>query len=302
MIARVLALCLVMLSGCKRSGEQAAPESLADSTPKPPQFAIAALWVADATEGSARPLSLSEEAGPWVKEVLSGPGSPVPWAPDRPASEGGVVVRAAVYYSLVDGDRVLTEVAPGTAYATVELFAERKLGAEGKERWTAEGRAEVAFAPGNGELAAVFADVVKRAASAAAANLARELGLGSHSDDALRSELAGADKDARFRALRQVAEQRRVSLVQPVIALLGSTDPDEVRAAVTALGALGSGDAVGPLAALTNRNDPELLFLVVAALRRIPGDEARQYLQGIAETHAYDSVRAEAEKALRAPP
>ncbi|HVV86707.1 MAG TPA: hypothetical protein VHE35_26800 [Kofleriaceae bacterium] len=124
-------------------------------------------------------------------------------------------------------------------------------------------------------------------------------------DDDLRTALAATDPAAARWALEVAADRdpptdgaARVALINAIAPHLAG-DPDVRDAAIDALVATHDPHAVAPLTAITDVDDEAALIRIIAAVARLGGDDARDYLQ-VMTSHHDRAVAFAARKALAA--
>ena len=96
-----------------------------------------------------------------------------------------------------------------------------------------------------------------------------------------------------------MADHRLAAAVPALLELLKSDDAIARDGAIGALVALRDPRAVKPLTELGQFNDLDMMRRVIDAIGAIGGDEARAYLEMVADGHDVPGVRALAKDALR---
>lgn len=99
-------------------------------------------------------------------------------------------------------------------------------------------------------------------------------------------------------AIREVYRRRLTTAAPRLRALLNTEDPELIFSAATALGRIGDADAVGPLIDLISRDHREMTSYVLPILGDIGTQEARIYLETVADAHDDPLVRSQAREVL----
>lgn len=295
------------LAGCRSDEKPAPPPPAPELPVTAPgdlrlplgQLAIAAVLVADLSTNADRPAGFSAPVEDVVREGWKAP-STLAWAPDRPAADGGFEVRAAYVVQLLDGDEPRPAATEGVVYVAVRVEAERRVRGVTAELYREEARAEVKWespAPVGPVVEAALRDVTARAKAAVEARIQAH-----HADDAtLIATITGSKGAERAEAAVEAGERRLTAAVPALIEALQADGPDDValvEQVAATLGRLGDERGVRPLARLTSRNDPDVLRAAVYALGDIGTPLARRYLTEIAESHAHGTVRTLAREVL----
>lgn len=261
------------------------------------RLAIAAVLVADLSTNDDRPAGFSTPVEDVVRDAWKAPGA-LAWAPDRPAAEGGFEVRAAYMTQLLAGDEPRPAAEEGTLYVAVRVEAERRVRGVTAELYREEARHEEPYAGGPiaPAVEAALRDVTRQARQAVEARIRAH----HSSDEALIAAIrgAGATGVSRAQAAVEAGERQLLDAVPALIEALQADDVPLVERVAATLGRLRDERAVRPLARLTARNDPDVLRAAVFALGDVGSPLARRYLNEIAESHAHGTVRTLAREVL----
>lgn len=98
--------------------------------------------------------------------------------------------------------------------------------------------------------------------------------------------------------IREVYRRRLATAAPQLRALLNAGDPEIIFSAATALGRIGDANAVGPLIDLISRDHREMTSYVLPILGDIGTQEARLYLETVADAHDDPLVRSQAREVL----
>jgi len=118
------------------------------------------------------------------------------------------------------------------------------------------------------------------------------------SADVVVKALDDTDRDVRQVALAQIGERHLRVAVPRLLELLKSPDEIARDGAIGALVALRAQEAVPVLTELAQFRDLDLMRRVVDAVGEIGGDDARAYLEFVADGHSEDVIRQMAKNAL----
>lgn len=117
-------------------------------------------------------------------------------------------------------------------------------------------------------------------------------------EPALAQALLSGDADLRVEALRIVGARKLKTQLTAVIRLLSDSDEATRDAALGAVVAMGERSAIKALADSRQMRDSYEMSKVVDAVASLGGQEAREYLSFVAETHDDPDIRKMAEAAL----
>ena len=112
------------------------------------------------------------------------------------------------------------------------------------------------------------------------------------------TESGKPDDDLRLWALQVAHERKLSSLTDDVIPLLRDPQRSLRSAAIGALQTFGQPRAVKPIADATDMSDPQFVRLAIDAAAALGGDEARDFLEFLADGHPDDDIRKDARRAL----
>jgi hypothetical protein len=110
--------------------------------------------------------------------------------------------------------------------------------------------------------------------------------------------LASPDTELRIEALRVIGARRMRELAPSVLRLLTDEDEGVRDAALGATVTLGDRSAVKVLASSRHMRDTREMRKVVHAMAALGGDDARDYLAFVADTHDDEEIRSLAQEAL----
>jgi hypothetical protein len=236
------------------------------------------------------PLDDRALAGRVWEGLMASPDFEAARGPQRPP-EPGVRRRKArikVIYGVQEQQRVLR----GGATMAVELADE-----EGPEVWESlacEG--EVPKDPK--QLPAAAAALVECAIERGARGLVEKAALRHAELPAILAALDGADPALRQVAFATIGERHLSAAVPRLIELLHSSDELVRDGAIGALVALRDPRAVKALTDLAQFKDLDLMRRIIDAVGTIGGDDARAYLELVAEGHDVPIIRELAQQAL----
>ena len=115
---------------------------------------------------------------------------------------------------------------------------------------------------------------------------------------AVREALAGSDPELRSLAFAVAGERRLTALVPRLIELLHAEDPALRDGAIGALAELRDPRAVKPMTELAKFGDHDMMRRIIDAIGAIGGEDARAYLQFVADGHEHPVIRDLARQAL----
>ena len=260
-------------------------------------LAIAAVLIADLTTPEDRPVDLSERLSDIVRPVWKG-GSLLAWTPDLPGDKGGYEVRAAYIYMVLDGEEPVPHAPEGTAYVAIHVEAERRVKGVAVEAYEEDERQELPYVASEVRAEELFSATLAAVTAKARDRLEARIRAHHAPDDELVRMIGEAAPAARAQAAQEAGDRRLRVAVPALLAALESDDTSVVIKAAGALGTIRAEDAVRPLARLTASNDPEVLRAVIYALGDIGDPVAKRYLQEMAESHIYSTVRTQAREVL----
>jgi hypothetical protein len=148
------------------------------------------------------------------------------------------------------------------------------------------------------DLGAAWKAHSERAVRDAVSTVGRRIKLGRSDDKAVLDALASKDDDQTETAVRLSGERHLTHAVPLILPMLKSHNPDERDLAIGALQEIRDPRAVKPLTELARFGDLEELPKVLTALGRIGGDEAKSYLEFVAQGHESSEIRQMAKRAL----
>jgi HEAT repeat protein len=122
--------------------------------------------------------------------------------------------------------------------------------------------------------------------------------LWSAGEAAIAQALLSGDGDLRLEAVRIVGARKLKAQLPTVIRLLSDSDEATRDAALGAVVALGERSAIKALADSRQMRDSYEMSKVVDAVASLGGQEAKDYLSFVAETHDDPDIRKMAEAAL----
>jgi hypothetical protein len=211
-----------------------------------------------------------------------------------PAGAAGVRVRRARLHITVG---VQIELSPRVLRGVSHVELEWQGG--GEDRDLAETDACETEVPAAARVPEVAQGAVECALARSAAGLIARETVRRGDEKAVLAALAGSDPTLRQAAYAAVADHRLAAAVPALLELLKSDDAIARDGAIGALVALRDPRAVKPLTELGQFNDLDMMRRVIDAIGAIGGDEARAYLEMVADGHDVPGVRALAKDALR---
>ena len=116
---------------------------------------------------------------------------------------------------------------------------------------------------------------------------------------AVEAALAGDDPDLRALAFAAIGERGLRTTVPKLLELLRSEDPLVRDGAIGALTALREPSAIKPPTEIAKFADHDMMRRVIDAIGAIGGEDARAYLQFVADGHEHPLIRELAKEALR---
>jgi hypothetical protein len=253
--------------------------------------------IADLTSDEDRPLDLARELEDVVRAAWKG-GTELAWAPDRPGEEGGFEIRAAYVTLLLNDGEPLAGAGEGEAYVAVHATATREAGGVKVEVYEEEERITAPFRGEKDALRQVLLAELAEVTGKVRARLAARIKAHHATDAELVRALTSGRPVERSQAAVEAGERRLEAAIPALIEALEADDAMLVIRAAGALGSLGDDRATRPLAGLTASNDDDVLSAAVYALGDIGTPLARRYLQEMAESHAYATVRDKASEVL----
>ncbi len=298
---------LAATPGCKKhaSPEHApatAPDDAAAAATAPERVVVVNVPVRlEPQEGDPAAWRASEKAlGKQLRSLLVGTGAFVGGDDEVPAGMHGRRARVEVSISYALGP------APsGKGRDAHALIQARLIWRDGGQDLAPSDNLDlVRTLPQGEDPSRALVEQIAAALPLAARGLADKERIRAGSVDDVRAALAAttadgaADDDLRIWAM-QVARERQLSaLTDDVIALLRDPSRSVRSAAIGALQALGQRRAVKPIADATDMSDPQFVRLAIDAAAALGGDEARDFLEFLADGHPDADIRNDARRAL----
>jgi hypothetical protein len=285
-------------AGCGRSASRASGDdapAVVDAAPRGPDKVLvgevrvgARVWP---KEGGAPPADREIEEQLRLALAASGLIEQAPWDPPP-----GVRVRKARIRLEYGVDVVSAEDKPPALEAALMMRLEWTDGSDDLEL-TENVLAEAPLAKGDdvGERAR---EHLRRTLADALRGLIEKEKVRRGDKDAILAGLAGRDPDLRQLAFAVAGERRMNDLVPRLIELLGNEDTAVRDGAIGALAELRDPRGVKPLTELARFGDHDMMRRIIDAIGAIGGDEARAYLQFVADGHEHPVIRDLARQAL----
>lgn len=261
------------------------------------ELGFSAVLIADLTTPEDRPVDLSDRLSDIVRPVWKG-GALLRWAPDLPGDKGGYEVRAAYIYMVLDGEEPDPDASRGTAHVAVHVETERRVKGVAVEAYEEDEREESPYVAGEVRAEELFSKRLAGVTARARDRLEARIRAHHAPDGELVRMIGEAAPPAQAQAALEAGDRHLREAIPALLAALDSEDTSVVIKAAAALGTLRAEEAVRPLARLTASNDPEILRAVIYALGDIGDSVAKRYLQEMAESHIYSTVRKQAREVL----
>lgn len=285
--AGILALCLIMvgLPSCKGCRPRH------DVNERPALSDVVEVRAAGALVGDVRVALDASSIAALSKSVLATSGVFAP-----PPSKAGTVQASLTLDVLGEGSSKEPEIG-----IKVHLKIEVHPAAPATARYT-EDTAAIGQVPldkaSSGDVGVAFQRLAERTTKDLLLAYVARQKLWSSDEDEIAKTLASEDSDLRLEAIR-IAGVRKIRRVLPAILRLLTDDDEATRdAALGAVVGMGERSAVKALADSRQMRDSYEMGKVLDAVASLGGQEARDYLSFVAETHDDPDIRAMAKEAL----
>lgn len=256
----------------------------------------ASLYLADTVALPSEFVTLAAEMEKSTNRVWKVNDKEFPWVENLPANQGGFDVRVRILYGLFrDGDQVWQ--GQGTLYCAVIVDASRKRQGTIPEKARVELRLEEPFSATQ-PLHEALVTLVEKTQTKARASLITILRVQRGTDRVVLDALMSDEDSVAAAAALEVRTRKLTDAIPILEKWLPDVETEKLLLAVQTLGALREEAALKPLSTLVGHHDPDLVREVVWAIAEIGGAKAKQYLNDIAEGHAYPTVREQARSLL----
>lgn len=295
-VCYVLFTFLFVAHGCRsadktptQNDSKAALSNTNPTLTEQPTPAVASLYFADTVALPPEFAFLAKNMEMATHRVWKVPDKNLPWVEDLSAEKGGFEVRVRVLYGLFrDGDQVWT--GEGSLYAAVVAEAKRPRRGMTPEKATAEARVEEPFLA-TMPLQDALVAMVEKSQAQARTSLIAVLRVQRGTDDEVVNALMSEDESVALSAAAQALSRKLTKSVSIFEKWLTDANTEKTMVAIQTLGALGDETALKPLAAVVGHHDPDVVRQAVWAIAEVGGEKAQQYLEDIAEGHAYPTIR-----------
>lgn len=298
---------LAATPGCKKHTEEtsapvAAADDAAPATPAPERVVVVDVPTrVEPEDGDAKSWHAAEkQLGKQFRSLLVGAGPFVGADDEVPAGMHGRRARVELTVSYV-----LAPASSGKGTDVHAMIQSRVVWRDGGQDLAPDDNLDlVRTLPAGADVARALVEQIGLALPLAARGLSDKERVRAGSTGDVRAALAAttdsgeSDDDLRIWALQVARERKLSSLTDDVIPLLRDPSRSIRSAAIGALQSFGQARAVKPIADATDMSDPQFVRLAIDAAAALGGDEARDFLEFLADGHPDDDIRKDARRAL----